>query len=1048
MNKEKDKKTGGNAMMRICLLAAMTAAGSALPCSRIWATGTGGQAVSRTNVAVQAVSQAKEVVTVEGAVYEKATGEILPGASIAIYVNGKLLTGTSADIDGKFKINVPKGNFEIKVSYMGMLTQTISSKEKALKNLKIFLEEDSHTIQDVVVTGYVNKNKESFTGSVTQIKGEELKMVSNTNIITAIAALTPGMALVQNSAQGSNPNHVEELVLRGTTSFSNSGQDVNQPTIILDGTEITMQELYDLDMNEVESINVLKDASATALYGSKAANGVIVITRKPIKNSTVRVQYNFTGDFQFPKLGDYNVLNAADKLKYEVLAGLYDAKGAINSATGLPEQYELDKLYNERYKLVAAGQNSDWLSQPARVAFSHDHSLRVYGGASNLRYELSGRFGDTKGVMKDDYRKRYSIGFKLDYFIKNMVTISNRTTYSEVDTKNTPYGSFSQYTMMNPYDPMYNEDGSANTNLSWDMNNPLYEAQLGSYSKTGTHSFSNTTDVRWDINKQFRLTGHLNIASDLGWSDSFTSPKSLSYKNEPDLTKRGQLVKADTRTTSYDANVVGTFNKMFKDESLISASLGWEVNHDKTRTENTEAIGFFNDQLSFIGNASGYPSDRQPYGSQGETATVGAFLTANYSFRNRYFVDGTWRTTGSSQFGENNRWGNFWSGGAGWNILNEGFMKGLKKKIDLMKLRFSMGYTGKVSFSPFQAMTMYQYLNTYEYKNGIGAVPLTIGNVDLAWERTMNYNVGFDFSMFDRRLNFVLDAYIRKTTDLLLDKAMAPSTGLTSATSNLGEMENKGIEFQLDGYIFRSKDFYWKLGTTGYINRNKITKINKALEEINNKNEQNSGTTLVPLPQYAEGESTTALKLVRSAGIDPATGREIYIKRNGELTFEYDPADKVLIGDTEPRYTGTVNTNVYWKGFSVYALFNMRLGAWIYNTTRVSKVEGSNPKYNADQRVFDDRWKQPGDIALYKNIADSSRPEQTDRFAEKENTLTLGTLNISYEFSDQLCRRLYVRNLRCGVNFTDIIRLSTVKIERGTDYLYSQGFEFYVNVTL
>ena len=374
-------------------------------------------------------------------------------------------------------------------------------------------------------------------------------------------------------------------------------------------------------------------------------------------------------------------------------------------------------------------------------------------------------------------------------------------------------------------------------------------------------------------------------------------------------------------------------------------------------------------------------------------------------------------------------------------------MKSVKKNIDLMKLRFSMGYTGKVSFSPFQAMTMYQYLNTYEYRNGIGAVPLTIGNVDLAWERTMNYNIGFDFSMFNRRLNFVIDAYLRKTTDLLLDRSMPPSTGVTQATSNLGEMENKGLEFQLDGYIFRSKDFYWKLGTSGYMNRNKITKINKALEEINNKNEENSATSLTPLPQYAEGESTTALKLVRSAGIDPATGREIYIKRNGELTFTYDSADKVLIGDTEPRYTGTVNTNIYWKGFSLYALFDMRLGAWIYNTTRVSKVEGSNPKYNADQRVFDHRWKQPGDIALYKDIADSSRPEQTDRFAEKENTLTLGTLNISYEFSDEMCRKMYVRNLRCGVNFTDILRLSTVKIERGTDYLYSQGFEFYVNVT-
>ena len=521
----------------------------------------------------------------------------------------------------------------------------------------------------------------------------------------------------------------------------------------------------------------------------------------------------------------------------------------------------------------------------------------------------------------------------------------------------------------------------------------------------------------------------------------------MYYKNETDLTKKGQLLKTDSRSTSYNANVVGTYNKMFKDKSLVSLSAGWEINHNKNRSETTEAIGFFNDKLSFIGNASGYPSDRQPSGSQGETATVGTFVTGNYSFRNRYFVDATWRTTGSSQFGENNRWGNFWSAGAGWNVLNEKFMKDIKKHFDILKVRYSMGYTGKVTFSPYQAMTMYKYLNTYEYKNGIGAVPLTVGNIDLAWERTMNYNVGLDLSMFDHRLNIVVDAYIRNTTDLLLDKSMPPSTGVTTATANLGEMQNRGLEFQIDGYIIRTRDFYWKLGTMGYMNRNKITKINKALEEINNKNEENSSSSLVPLPQYAEGESTTALKLVRSAGIDPATGKEIYIKRNGEKTFVYDSADKVLIGDTEPRYTGTINTNIYWKGFSLYALFNMRLGAWIYNTTRVSKVEGSNPKYNADQRVFDDRWKQPGDIAKYKDIADSSRPEQTDRFAEKENTLTLGSLNLSYEFSDQTCRKLSLRNLRCGLNFTDILRLSTVKIERGTDYLYSQGVEMFVSLT-
>lgn len=986
--------------------------------------------------------------TIYGTIVDKKTGDPLLGASVAIWKEDKLLLGASTNIEGSFHITTTEKDFYIEFSYVGYRSIKLHSSDRKLQAMRIELEEDANTLGDVVITGFVSRNKQTFTGSATEITSVELKQVSSTNILSAIAALTPGMSMVQNNSQGSNPNHMPELVLRGMSSFSNEGQQVNQPTIILDGSEITMQDLYDLDINEIDKITVLKDASATALYGSKAANGVIVITRKPILESKIRVQYNFTGNLQFPMLNDYDVLNAADKLEYERLAGLYDAKGAINSQTGLPMQYEYDKLYNERYKAIRAGQNSDWLSQPARTALSHDHSLRIYGGANDLRFELTGRFGDTRGVMKEDYRKRYSIGFKVDYFMKNGLHISNRTTYQELDIRNTPYGSFSQYVQMNPYDRIYNADGTLNNNLAWDIDNPLYEATIGSFSTSGERSFTNSTDLRWDINKMFLVTGHFNISSNAGESDIFTSPKSRVYKEITDISKKGQYTKSNDRGTSYNGNIVGTFNKMFKDESLISLSAGWEINHSSNTGESIQTIGFFNNHLSSVGNAAGYPTDGKPYSSVSETADVGFFTTGNFSFRNRYFADATWRTTGSSQFGENNRFGHFWSGGLGWNVMNEKFMKGIKKHFDVFKVRGSMGYTGKVSFSPFQAMTMYQYLNNYEYKNGIGAVPITIGNVDLTWERTMNYNVGIDLSMFSRRLNFTLDAYIRNTTDLLLDKAKAPSTGVTTAKSNLGEMQNKGIEFQLDGYIFRNNDFHWRLATTGYINRNKITKINKALEEINKENQENADYYLTPLPQYAEGESVTALKLVRSGGIDPATGKEIYIKRNGERTFVYDPADKVLIGDTEPRYTGTFSTNLYWKGFSLYALLNFRMGAWVYNTTRVTKVEGSDPHYNADQRVFDNRWKKPGDVALYKDIADSSRPEQTDRFAEEENTLTLGSLNLSYEFNEKFCRKIHLNRMRAGINFTDLLRLSTVKIERGTDYLYSQGFEFYLNVTL
>ena len=278
-----------------------------------------------------------------GVVTDARTKETLPGAAVAVWQKGSILKGVTTDLDGKFSVAVPTGNFEIRISLLGY--ETIVLKPGELKpNMTVRLKEDTKEMGEVVVNGFFAKDKNSFTGSVKQLSSIELKQVSSTNVISAISALTPGMAMVQNTRMGSNPNQVPELILRGMSSFSNEDQTVNQPTIILDGTQISMQDLYDLDMNEIESINILKDASATALYGSKAANGVIVITRKPIAESSIRIAYNFTGNAQFPILSDYDVLDAAQKLEYERLAGLYDAKGAIDPETKLPLQYKYDQL--------------------------------------------------------------------------------------------------------------------------------------------------------------------------------------------------------------------------------------------------------------------------------------------------------------------------------------------------------------------------------------------------------------------------------------------------------------------------------------------------------------------------------------------------------------------------------------------------------------------------------------------------------------------------------------------------------------------------------
>lgn len=487
--------------------------------------------------ALAAAPQVPQVVKVRGHVIDAKTGQPMPGVTVVAMDGGGAVTGAATDADGLFTVNLPEDIRELTFTFVGYKSVTLPVQTD--KEMTVRLEEEVAEMDEVVVNGYFTKSKNSYTGAVKTITNDQLKSVSNTNIIAAISALTPGLNLVERSDLGSNPNRVPELLLRGMSSFSSGTRVVNQPTIMLDGVEISMEELYDLDMNEIENITVLKDASATALYGSRAANGVIVIERKKLAEGNIRVNYNLTGNVQFPYLKDYDLLNAREKLEYEKLSGLYtpeqDRWGSVDMDK---EQYRLDQLYNERYKEVARGVDSDWLSQPARTAFSHDHSLRIYGGASNIRYELSGRFNNTQGVMKDDYRRRYALGFKLEYHLPNQLTFSNRTNYNETDTKDTPYGSFRNWIDQNPYDRIYDEYGNPNRNLSWDNWNPMIDAKLGNFTLNSNKSITNTTDIRWDINDLFRITGNFNIAVSEGNGEKYISPDSKAFKDETDITKK------------------------------------------------------------------------------------------------------------------------------------------------------------------------------------------------------------------------------------------------------------------------------------------------------------------------------------------------------------------------------------------------------------------------------------------------------------------------------------------------------------------------------
>ena len=952
-------------------------------------------------------------------------GEPLVGATIKLKGgNGVYFT----DHNGNFEIITKKNREEVVVTYIGHVTQTLFVFPG--NETTIPLAADNTSLSEVVVTGFVNKSKVSFTGSQTTVQKDQLLSMGTKNVLESLQSFVPGLVIAENNLAGSNPNKRPDLNIRGRATFDGSA---NMPLFVVDGTEVSADYVYDMDMNDIESVTVLKDASASALYGSKASAGVIVITTKTMKPGRLRLNYSGTYRLSTPDLTDYHMLNAAQKLEFERLAGLYTDK------TDLERQYRLDKEYNRLAQIVRSGVNTDWLSKPLRNGFSQNHSLSIDGGDDYARYNLGLRYSTDDGVMIGSKRDRLSLFFKFSYNKPGAFSVNNSTTLMSVDSEESPYGSFSDYVRQNPYEQPYAADGSLHRKLSNLEENPLYEAQAGNFNKSENLNILNTTTLQVWFSDAFRLNGDFSFTKDMSTSNNFRSPLALSELNKTDVSQRGQLTESHTSLVRYAGKLMLSYNKNLFGKLFTSATAGSTIEANNGDNTSYSSVGYYSANLSHPAFAAGYVNGK-PGGSDNIYRTVSFFTNLNSIWDNKYFLDFIYRYEGSSKFGKNTRFAPFWSVGSGWNIHNESFLKG--KGIELLKLRASVGYLGNISFEPYQAITSYNYAAGNNYVKGIGAIPKTIGNPDLRWERTLTTNVGVDLTMFKGRWDLTLDAYIKNTDDLLVNVTKAPSVGVASARENLGAIENRGVELRTRVVPISTKQIQWSVSATYAYNKSKIKQISNALM---NKNEENRNATgKAPLPIYEEGGSLTAVKVVPSAGIDPATGREVYIKRDGSYTFDYDARDKVTFGDESPLGQGSLSSYFTYKQWSASASFGYSFGGVVYNQTLVTRVEGANPKNNADERVFNDRWKKPGNYAKYRNIADYSVPQQTSRFVQVNNYLTLQSLSVAYEFTPWQIRKLGLSRMRLELLTNDLFYLSSIKRERGLDYPYARSVEMSV----
>ncbi len=991
---------------------------------------------------------ASKTMSVKGRVFDS-QGASLPG--VTVVVKGTTL-GTSTDTEGRFELDLPaQDNLRLLFSFIGMETQEVAYSEQ--EELRVVMREDVKEMEEVVVTGMFDRRAESFTGSAVTVTQEQLRAVGNTNVIQSLRNLDPSFRIAENLEIGSNPNAMPEIQLRGQSGFPDLrgeyATNPNQPLFIVDGFEADLTKVIDMDMNRIASVTLLKDAAAKAIYGSKAANGVVVIETKRPEPGELRVTYTGTVTVNLPDMSSYELCNSTEKLQVELNAGLYDYIGynGVVYWEDPNQQYIYSERYNDLLKETLRGVNTDWKAQPLRNAVGHKHVVYLEGGDEAFQYGIDFSFNNVVGVMKGSGRKTFSGGLTFSYRYKNLLLRDQlEVVYNRGD--NSPWGDFSEYTSMNPYFRPYDENGNLiKTYTLYEGSteiNPMWNAMIKTKDMTEYSQFTNNFYAEWRAFEGFKASARIGLTRTDNGAEIFlpaTHTDFATYTTDELLNRRGSYTYTDGYSFQLSADVNASYSKYFGNH-LLMANAGWTLNDQTTKSMTMKAEGFPNDRLDDIGYARSYAEDSAPTSTESTVRDIGVVAAVNYSYADRYLFDGSIRFSGSSQFGSENRWGKFWSLGLGWNLHHEKFMASAEW-LDQLKIRGSIGFTGSQNFNSYQSQDTWTYYKDNFYDGNVGAYLMGMANDRLKWQRKKDTDVGLEFTAFDSRLNIRLDYYNSITDDLLTDVTIPSSTGFTSYKENLGKVQNQGFEFYVNARVWenREKNGYVNIYVNGTHNTNKIKEISNFLASFNE--EQSETVTNKPITRYEEGQSMTAIWAVPSRGIDPATGKDVFVKKNGRTTFEWNSDDLAVCGDTEAKLYGNFGFNFSYWGFIVNVGMMYELGGQIYNQTLVDKVENADLTMNVDRRIFSDRWVQPGDISRFKNIADNTTTQATERFVEDNNIWTLSTVNVSYDFDRfAVIKKAGFDRLRLSFDMADVARASSVTIERGTSYPFARAFSF------
>ena len=960
----------------------------------------------------------------------------LPG--VTVLVKGTKL-GTSTDPEGNFKLSLPQQENTILIfSFIGMESQEVPVGDPK-KPIKVILKETAENLKEVVVTGIFTRKKESFTGSASTYTASELKTAGTQNILQSLKTLDPSFAILDNTLYGSDPNRLPNMEIRGKSSMLGMRDeleaDPNQPLFILDGFESSLSVINDMDINRIASITILKDAASTAIYGSKAANGVVVVETVKPQAGKLMVSYNGNANISMPDLSSYNLMNAKEKLAFEKLAGKYTP--ASWSATS---EFELQKLYNQKLAEIESGIDTYWLTEPLRVGVNQKHSLYIEGGEGSFLFGIGAGYNGISGVMEKSNREVISGNIDLIYRIKKF-QFSNKFSMTNTKIKN-PIVDFSEYAAANPYYKKRDEEGNIG---KWLENNdytkaanPLWNASQNSRDEGKQLALSNYFVAEYTPLEALKVRARFGISYGNDDTEKFISRNDTRFDTY-EILKKGTFNTTNTRSNQYEGELSVTFAKLIGRHRL-NAVLGGNLNSNKTLTQGYSAQGFPEGDFVYPSFSNGYPEGGSPTYYENTSRSMNGYFNLGYSFDDRYLMDFSLRENGSSVFGVSKRYIGTWSVGLGWNLHKERFIADHLTWIDFLKLRASIGNPGNQNFSSSKTLTTFNFQLASMNYFGMGAVLNQLGNPDLDWQITLDKNIGIDMILIDKRLNITADYYHKVTDPLLINISMPLSSGTSSYLTNMGKQISQGLTLSASYYIIQKLDqrFSWLVRGNLRTQKTKLDKIGNKLDELN-KSGQGHNTV-----RYYNGADPDDIWAVKSAGINPSTGRELFYDKEGNYTYDFSYDNEVICGNTRPKIEGVIGTSLNYKGFSVSMNFRYQTGASVFNEALFNKVENisvSGLNKNQDKRALYERWQNPGDKVRFKDIANAASTPMSSRFIQKENVLSMESVYVGYEFYEGWIKKIGLSNLKIQASMRDVFRASTIKSERGTLYPFARSLE-------